>query len=50
MLASQPSIPKSKLMKIFDRWPMTLIIFGVGLTLIWLVLLIWLPLRLLQVL
>jgi hypothetical protein len=49
MLASQPMALKTKLTKIINRWPMALIIFGVVLTLLWLVLLILFPLHLLQV-
>jgi hypothetical protein len=40
---------KNKLMKIINRWPMALIIFGVVLTLLWLILLVAFPLHLLQV-
>jgi hypothetical protein len=49
MLASQPMAPKNNLKKIINRWPIALIIFGVVLTLLWLVLLIVFPLHLLQV-
>jgi hypothetical protein len=40
---------KNKMMKIINRWPTALIIFGVLLTVLWLVLLILFPLHLLQV-
>jgi hypothetical protein len=39
---------RNKLMKIINQWPLALIIFGGALTLVWLAVLIWLPLRLLQ--
>ena len=40
---------KNKLMKIIEQWPLALVVFGGMLTLVWLAVLIWLPLRLLQV-
>ena len=40
MLVSQSVALRNKMMKIIDRWPVVLIIFGVALTLVWLVLLI----------
>jgi hypothetical protein len=40
---------RSKLTKITEHWPLALIVFGGALTLVWLAVLIWLPLRLLQV-
>ena len=46
----QPMALKNKIMKIINRWPMALIVFGLVLTLLWLVLLIMFPLHLLQVL
>jgi hypothetical protein len=49
MLVSQPMALKNKMRKIINAWPMALIIFGVALTLIWLVLLVLFPLRLLEV-
>jgi hypothetical protein len=49
MLASQPMALKNKIRKIINGWPMALILFGVVLTLIWLVLLVLFPLRLLEV-
>jgi hypothetical protein len=39
---------KNKLMKIIDRWPMALIVFGITLTVVWVALLIWFTLHLLQ--
>jgi hypothetical protein len=48
MLSSQSMPKKNKLMKIIDRWPVMLIVFGVVLTLVWFGLLIWFPLHLLQ--
>lgn len=39
---------RNKVIKITDQWPLALIIFGGVLTLVWLAVLIWLPLRLLQ--
>jgi hypothetical protein len=48
MLASQPIALKNKMRKIINRWPTALIIFGVVLTLLWLILLIVFPLHLLQ--
>jgi hypothetical protein len=48
MLASQPMALKNKIRKIINGWPMALILFGVVLTLIWLVLLVLFPLRLLD--
>jgi hypothetical protein len=39
---------RNKVIKITDQWPLALIIFGGVLTLVWLGVLIWLPLRLLQ--
>jgi hypothetical protein len=41
---------KNKILKVVPGWPVTLIICGVALTLVWLVLLILYPLHLLQVL
>jgi hypothetical protein len=35
--------------KIFSRWPMALIVIGIVLTVVWLVLLIWFPLHLLEI-
>jgi hypothetical protein len=37
------------LMKITEQWPVALIVVGVALTLVWLAVLIWVPLHLLQV-
>ena len=48
-LVSQPMALKSKLMKITTRWPLALIILGAALTLVWIILLIWFPLRLLEI-
>jgi hypothetical protein len=39
-----------KLIKLFDLWPTALIGFGLVLTLVWMILLIWFPLHLFQVL
>ena len=50
MLASQAMAFKNKLIKIINRWPMALIIFGAVLTLVWAVVLILFPLHLLQIL
>ena len=49
MLASQSMAFRNKLTKIITRWPIALVIFGIVLTLVWLVVLILLPLHLLQV-
>ena len=49
MLASQPMALKSKMIKIVNGWPIALIMFGVALTVIWLVLLVLFSLHLLQV-
>jgi hypothetical protein len=38
---------RNNVIKITDQWPLALIIFGGVLTLVWLGVLIWLPLRLL---
>ncbi len=46
--ASQSMDLRNKLMKIIGQWPLAMIIFGGALTLVWLAVLIWLPLRLLQ--
>jgi hypothetical protein len=48
MPASQFMPQKNKLMKIIDRWPMALIVFGIALTVAWVALLIWFTLHLLQ--
>jgi hypothetical protein len=48
MPASRSMLLKDKLKKIIERWPLALVAFGGVLTLGWLTLLIWLPLRLLQ--
>jgi hypothetical protein len=48
LLMAPPLDLKNKLTKIIDQWPLVLIIFGGALTLVWLAVLIWLPLRLLQ--
>ena len=50
MLVSQSMTLKNKILKVIPGWPVTLIVFGVALTLVWLVLLILYPLHLLQVL
>jgi hypothetical protein len=50
MLVSQSMTLKNKIVKAIPGWPVTLIICGVALTLVWLVLLILYPLHLLQVL
>jgi hypothetical protein len=46
--APRPFNLRNKLMKIINQWPLALIVFGGVLTLVWLAVLIWLPLRLLQ--
>lgn len=48
-LASQPMVLKSKLTKIINRWPVALIMVGGAMTLIWLALLVWFLMRLLQI-
>jgi hypothetical protein len=48
LLTPRPLDVRNKLKKILDQWPLALIIFGGVLTLVWLAVLIWLPLRLLQ--
>ena len=48
MLAPRPLDLRNKLTKIIDQWPLALIIFGGVLTLVWIAVLIWLPLRLLH--
>ena len=50
MLVSQSMTLKNKILKVIPGWPVTLIVFGAALTLVWLVLLILYPLHLLQVL
>lgn len=37
---------KSRIKKIANGWRVALIIFGVALTLFWIILLVWFPLRL----
>jgi hypothetical protein len=49
MLASQSMALRHKLTKIINQWPVMLIVVGGTLTLIWLALLIWFPMRLLQI-
>jgi hypothetical protein len=46
--ASQFMPQKNKLMKVIDRWPMALFVFGIALTVVWVALLIWFTLHLLQ--
>jgi hypothetical protein len=48
MPASRFNPQRNKPMKIIDRWPMALIVFGIALTVVWLALLIWFTLHLLQ--
>jgi hypothetical protein len=48
MPASRFMLQKNKLMKIINRWPMALIVFGIALTVVWVALLIWFTLHLLQ--
>jgi hypothetical protein len=50
MLVSQSMTLKNKILKVVPGWPVTLIVFGVALTLVWMVLLILYGLHLLQVL
>lgn len=50
MLVSQSMTLKNKILKVVPGWPVTLIVFGVALTLVWMVLLILYALHLLQVL
>jgi hypothetical protein len=42
-------VQKNKLMKVIERWPLALVIFGLALTVIWLIALLWVPLYLLQI-
>lgn len=50
VIPAAPSLNiRSKFMKIVDRWPLALIVFGGVLTLVWVAVLIWAPLRLLQI-
>ena len=49
MLASQLMTVRSLLATITDRWRVALIVFGVALTVVWLIMLIWAPLRLLEI-
>ena len=46
MLASQTMLLKTRIKKITNGWPIAMIIFGVALTLFWIILLVFLPLRL----
>ena len=48
MRASRSMAMSNNLTKIMDQWPVVLVAFGAVLTLVWLGLLIWYPLHLLQ--
>ena len=49
MLASQSMAARNLLTTIVDRWRAGLIVFGVALTVAWVILLIWFPLYLLKI-
>jgi hypothetical protein len=49
MQASQLMTIRKLLTTIIDRWRAALIVFGVALTVAWLILLIWFPLHLLEI-
>jgi hypothetical protein len=49
MQASQLMTIRKLLTTIIDRWRAALIVFGVALTVLWLILLIWFPLHLLEI-
>ena len=49
MQASQLMTIRKLLTTIIDRWRAALIVFGVALTVVWLILLIWFPLHLLEI-
>jgi hypothetical protein len=49
ILAAQSMAPRNNLTKFKSRWSMALFVFGIALTLGWLVVLILLPLRMLHV-
>jgi hypothetical protein len=46
----QPMMPKNNILTIMARWPVAIIALGIALTVIWICVLIWLPLRLLDIL
>ena len=48
MFASRLFSYKSLLTTIVNRWPLAVVIFGLALTLLWLILLVWFALRLLK--